>query len=203
LPATQWDLVEGGGIIEPLDERLGLLLIRTNNDAIAEASLRIHPTSGWNQCAFEAATLAAARVHAPIGAVAVQVPSDVIAISESAEGSADEMWVSLRWAVSHAALGRSAPESEVARVAALVELRPRVSSGAHVAISGRRSVGSAEVVKPLGHPDRPVTAAALAAKWDVDDMGMAGLVAAIDEVWAVGQDAVAAIDRAFTGVTAA
>jgi 2-methylcitrate dehydratase PrpD len=201
--ATRRDLVEGGGIIEPLDERLGPLLTRRGNDAIADASLRIHPTSGWNQCAFEAATLAAADVREPFTVVAVEVPPEMITISESGEGSVDERWVSLRWAVSRGALGPTAPDDEVRRVAAIVELRPRVDPGAFVEISSRSSVRSAEVVNPLGHPDRPVAAAALAAKWDLDEADMAGLVAGIEEAWAVEKDAVPAIDRVFKRATSA
>jgi 2-methylcitrate dehydratase PrpD len=195
IPATHRDLEQGGGILAPVDDSGRAILTRTSVDAIAEASLRLFPTSGWNQCVFEAAAIAGGARTGTVDRVVVEASADLIAGSVAGEGADDEHWVSLRWASANAILGADASSDERRRVVELVDVVPR-EGPARVVVGTRDSETVAEVETPLGHPTRPATTEDLARKWDVAVGETADLVTAINAAWEAGRDAISAIDAA-------
>ncbi|HWM35172.1 MAG TPA: MmgE/PrpD family protein [Pseudolysinimonas sp.] len=201
LPATRGDLIHGGGVLDPLDDERRRMLLRPAAGALAAASVRLHPTSGWNQCAFEAAALAGRELPGSIERIRVEASPAVVAASEAGEGADDERWVSLRWAAATGVLGPAAPAEEIVRLAALTDVVPHDAPGARVAIRAGGEVRTADVPTPQGHPDRPATPADLATKWAVTVAGMAELIGALEGIWAAGAGALTRVDDLVEGVS--
>lgn len=193
LDATRRDLIEGGGLLEPLDD---FLLARSGGDAIAQASIRVYPTSGWNQCAFEAASAAASRIQGRSERILVETTPQVVAAAAAGEGAVDEHWLSLRWAVAAASLPGS-EHDEIRRTTEQVEIVERDEPGAAVTISTADRTARYEVTVPLGHPHRPASVADLAGKWGLPLSRMDDLIRGIDDAWANGPGVIGLIDELF------
>jgi hypothetical protein len=157
LDATRSDLDRRQGALATLDPDR---LLTVDDDALAESSLRVFPTSGWNQAAYEAGFTAArdfvsigcaqgAAGHA-IDSITIQTPS--APPSGVAEAVA-------------AAIVAAVPDSSLAGLPDLIQLRPDTGVTA-VQIRARERSAESAVAVPLDHPSRTADLTQLAAwKW--------------------------------------
>lgn len=169
--ATRLDLERGLGPLADLD-RLGI-----QPDALDQTSVRIFPTSGWNQAVYEAALVAGAATRGAVRSIEVQVPSAVLVAStdpgwdEATTGEVARLdqrarFDSVCWAVS-GALAAAIPAAE----GSAAELVDRVvvverAAGARVRVIADESCGVGDIDQPLDHPDRRASLDDLAAiKW--------------------------------------
>lgn len=159
LPATESGLEQ-----VPVSGRHVGALLTEDAQALPMTSVRVFPTSGWNQAAFDAA-LAAGPVRRPVQQVSVDVSAAVAEISTGAEPAVEDRDWSLEWAVATALLG--AESDGVAEVARRVLVRRNRNSPlqarVEVVTSGGREVG--EVAFPRGHPERPADLQLVHDKW--------------------------------------
>ncbi|GAA3618077.1 MmgE/PrpD family protein [Microlunatus ginsengisoli] len=147
LDATTADLDRRQGALAGLDPDR---LTAGDHRALVESSLRVFPTSGWNQTAYEAALEAANRVRGRIDAVIIRTPAAAPpAVAEAVAAaivSAD---------------GHRSP----ADLPALIELQPDAGVTA-VRIDAAERSAESTVDVPLDHPRRPAAVAQLAVlKW--------------------------------------
>lgn len=158
LPATRTDLEFGGGAWA--GARVGELDVSpVDGWAIRTTSVRVFPTSGWNQAAYEAARTASGGLTGAVVSIATTVPGSTIA------RSAADPWNNLPHALaSGAARGFDDPR-DPAELIPLVT----VAEGASTTVRVTTSHGSAEasVDLPSGHPERPARLEDLAAAWSL------------------------------------
>ena len=164
LRATRHDLQVGGGVLQPITDQDEAQLLDPTWVGIDSASVRVFPTSGWNQMAYEAARNAAASVRGRIRSITVQVPPSQISTADS-----HDSWVSVKHAVV-LAIGRG---QDHARLLASTSVEARPRPGACVEVVAELGHSSAKIVIPLGHPTRPVGDADIAAKWSRDEDAVA------------------------------
>ena len=147
LDATRSDLDRRQGVLSTLDPDR---LLAVDHNALVESSLRVFPTSGWNQAAYEAGLTAAQVAGGPIESITVQTPS------ASPAGVAEAVV---------AAIVAATPERSRADLLALVQLRPDAGVTA-VRIQARDRSAESTVGAPLDHPSRTADVAHVAAwKW--------------------------------------
>lgn len=176
IPSTETDLEYGGGAFPAMSDAAVELLL-TPADAIAMTSVRVLPTSGWNQTAYEAARAAAASAGGG-DAIAIRavVPPTVIARSV-----AHDPWHSLSRALADAvgADDMRLPGIDiVAGRGAIATVTVETTKG--------RATESVEV--PLDDPSRPAGPADLGAKWGLTPDETTNWLAALRD-WLDGTDA--------------
>lgn len=147
IDATTADLDRRQGVLASLD----LNRLRAGDDrALAESSLRVFATSGWNQTAYEAAREAGHQARGRIDAVIIRTPSAAPpAIAEAVAA-----------AIVAADGGRSRTD-----LPDRIELRPDTGVTS-VRIQAAEQSAEFTVDLPLDHPSRPAPLAQVAAlKW--------------------------------------
>lgn len=159
LSSTRGDLDRGLGLLAALDvDRL----VDLPANALEETSLRVFPTSGWNQTAYEAALVAGGKARDQVRAIEVEVPSAVSAASTGSDPRA-ERFDSVEWAVAEAL--SSIAETGAEDLVGLVTVSER-AAGAWVRVVTDDVNGVAELSLPLDHPQRPAAVEELARlKW--------------------------------------
>jgi hypothetical protein len=157
LDATRSDLDRRQGALATLDPHRLLAV----DDALAESSLRVFPTSGWNQAAYEAGFTAAKGVGGRIGSITVQTPS------AAPPGVADAVV---------AAIVAAVPDSSPGELSTMIHLRPDTGVTA-VQIRARERSAESAVGCPLDHPARRADLNQVAAwKWRCPPGDAAGRV---------------------------
>jgi hypothetical protein len=147
LDATRSDLERRQGALATLDPDR---LLAVEHGALAESSLRVFPTSGWNQAAYEAGFTAAGKAGGPIDSITIQTPSaPPPGVTEAVA----------------AAIVAALPEGSTADLPALIQLRPDTGVTT-VQIRARGRSAESAVGCPLDHPSRTADIAQLALwKW--------------------------------------
>jgi hypothetical protein len=141
--ATRHDAERHTGPLTGLDpDRLMII-----EPALEDSSLRVFPTSGWNQIAYEAALVAATRAAGPITAIVVSTP-----------GSAPPGVVE--------AVAAAIATADPSRVPTeLIELRPDTGRTS-VRVESDQIPAEISLTEPLDHPSRRADVTQLASlKW--------------------------------------
>ena len=164
LTATDQDLENAGGVLSLSDRAQLEGLLAGDHNALTESSIRLFPTSGWFQCAYEAALLAARGTSGTITTITVTVPPSIAERSTSFE-EGTSTWDSLDGSVAHA-VARAREGASIAELAdrVIVETSHDLA-GARVRIVDSLTTESTVVRTPLGHPTRPETLAHRADIW--------------------------------------
>jgi hypothetical protein len=175
IPSTETDLEYGGGAIPAMSAAAADLLL-TPADAIATTSVRVLPTSGWNQTAFEAAREAAAAAGGgAVVEIRAVVPPTVIARSVS-----HDPWHSLPRAL---ALAAGANEARPPTI----DIAPGPGAIAKVTVETANGRATVSVATPLDDPSRPADVADLGAKWGLTPDGAAAWLGTLRD-WLGGDD---------------
>lgn len=157
LGATRGDLDLGGGLVPPLGRDAAAALCRPGRAALADASLRMFPTSGWNQVAFEcAAEVGRALAATATGPVSLRVEVDAATLA----GSRSDPWFDLEAAVRAGLRWDAASLSPGG-----VEVREWPGPGARIRAEAPRATAEASVRAPLDHPTRRASTAQLGRRW--------------------------------------
>lgn len=158
LGATRMDLDLGGGLLPPLKQETAAALVRPGRTAMAEASLRVFPTSGWNQTAFECAALVGCALVEADETGEVSLTVEVDAPTRAASSGTD--WFDLG-----ACVREGLSWYACAGPPASVEITGWSMPG--VRIHGRSLVGryEAELAQPIDHPTRRASIDHFARKW--------------------------------------
>jgi len=178
LVSTRGDLERGGGVLPQLSssaaEMLGL-----DYDALATTSVRPFPTSGWNHPAYEAAIEAARDVNGPIRSIEISVHERTRSASSMSLHSPSDEWSHLGHSVARAVASIRQDQS-VCELLAIVTLAGRIEPGARVTLATSGGVCRADVLVPLGHPQRPLNVSDLARKWSMPVMGAGNFLASVE-----------------------
>ena len=153
--------------------------LTTDAKALAETSLRPFPTSGWNHPSFEAAVEAGRSAIGEITRIVIAVPELTQRASATATSPASEAWHNLEHSVARA-VASTRNDQSVDELLTRVEVINRGTPGAQVAIESMGGTTSAEVLLPLGHPQRPLGVDDLASKWSVSAIEVVSLLARIE-----------------------
>lgn len=164
LTATTRDLERAGGMLAVAGAAAAERLI-VDTRALPQTSVRVFPTSGWNQAAYEATRDAAAASRGVIEEITVRVAPSVAARSVPRTDHATDPWNSLEATAARAAAAGARDDRPIAVLVELVRVEESDSSGASAHVVTAAGVGDAAVEVPLGHPTRPASVEELAATW--------------------------------------
>lgn len=178
ISATRGDLERGGGVLPSWSSTTGTVLT-TDANALAETSLRPFPTSGWNHPAFEAALETGRSAIGEIIRIVIAVPEATQRASSGRTSPASEAWHNLEYSVARAIASTRNGQS-VEDLLTRVEVINRGAPGAQVTIESVGGTTSAEVLLPLGHPQRPLGVDDLVRKWGVSAGEVVSLLARIE-----------------------
>jgi 2-methylcitrate dehydratase PrpD len=156
-----------------------LSALTTDADALAGTSLRPFPTSGWNHPAFEAALEAGRSAIGAIRRIVITVPESTQRASAVVTRPASEAWHHLGHSVVRAVASTRNGQS-VDELLTRVEVVNRRVAGAQVTIEAVGGSTSAEVLIPLGHPQRPLDVDDLARKWEKAPSEVVSLLARVE-----------------------
>ncbi|HVX46060.1 MAG TPA: MmgE/PrpD family protein [Mycobacteriales bacterium] len=148
--------------LEQLSDRPADALIGGAESALAQASVRLFPVSGWNQAVYDAAA-GAGPFTGPIRQVCVDVAPAVAGVSTGPDAEAADRDWSVEWSVARALVGPEAAGELAGRVVVSRTRSSPLEAVVEVVTPGGRSVGQVHV--PQGHPSRPASRAQLHEKW--------------------------------------
>lgn len=163
IGGTRGDLERGSGLLPRFSEAERATLFAAAS-GLANTSIRVWPTSGWNQGAWEAAGVAAGRLGVRADRATVHVEASVAYASSGVDG---DTFSSLEQAVARA----------VGCDASAVAVSVTEDSGATVTAAADTRHAVASVGAPLGHPSRPLSDAQLDEAWHLDSSAALDLAA--------------------------
>lgn len=188
LGATARDLEQRRGVFAdadaPGDATDAAVLLASGFDALSDTSIRVFPTSGWNQTVYEAARAAASGTELPLSAIEVLAPLPALARSVPRVAALQNPADSIHVAAALGAAAGARDSRDLAELIELVHLEPSVDASATARVTRGTHIAEVTIEVPAGHPRRPAQPADLAERWGLTpheaEARIAGLAASFD-----------------------